>query len=94
MLGPLARLLCIRKEDYLPIDDADKGAALEVTTEGGVDGYEATSGEEQKRRSVNTYLRNAAMSEWRQLAVVFDRIFFIIYCVVLSILTLSFTRYL
>lgn len=90
ILGPLARLLCIRKEDYLPIDDADKATA----PEGGEDGFEATSGEEQKRRCVNAYLRNAAMSEWRQLAIVFDRISFIIYCAVLSILTLSFARYL
>ena len=89
-------MLCVKKEDLFSADEISSSGVLEINPEG-EDGTESTSGvdpeTEKKRRFMANYLRNAARSEWRQLAIVFDRLFLIIYCVILAILTLSFARY-
>jgi nicotinic acetylcholine receptor, invertebrate len=95
-LGPVATVLCVKKEDFLSTEEDSSGGVREINPDG-EEGTESTSGvdpgTDKKRRFMTNYLRNAARSEWRQLAVVFDRLLFVIYCVILAILTLSFARY-
>ena len=77
---------------------ARDGRSLEVMSDeattigGGADGSDRRMADD-RTRMMRSYLRKTSRIEWRQLAVVFDRIVFIFFFVILAGLTLSFSQY-
>jgi hypothetical protein len=79
MLGGFGRLLCVKRETYMPLENMETPSMrkLEVMSDG-----DNNSIDDDRARIMQTSARAACISEWRQLAVILDRLLFLIFLVI------------
>jgi len=96
ILGPVAKLLCVSEDQYCDSKDdkpGDHANSVNLSDVENIQSDPAAQSNEARSRELKIYLRRVAMSQWSQLAVVIDRIFIILYLLVITGLTLAFTQY-
>jgi len=82
------RVLLIDFDDY--DEDLGRSSTLEVMTDVAV----SDSNSDDTARIIQQSARTVAKADWRRLAVVIDRFFFIVFAVVMILTCLSFIGYL
>jgi len=74
--------------------ESQQSGALEVMTDIAVTDSMGTAATDDKARIIQEAAHGAAKSDWRVLAVVIDRFFFIVFAVIIIATCLGFTGYL
>ena len=99
----LRRILLIDFDDY---DDSERGVpsssadeqtgTLEVMSDVAVTDSvnSGTAATDDRARVIDEAFRGAAKTDWRRMAVVIDRLFFVIFAVIMIVTCLAFTGYL
>lgn len=92
----VARVLLVDFHDY--DDDEDRGPSSagkpEVMTDIGAGDSVSSGVTDDRARIIDQSVRAAAKSDWRRLAVVIDRFFFVLFAVIMIVTCLAFTGYL
>jgi hypothetical protein len=82
----LGRLLCIRRDDYIPVEEAERPMVVRS------DGNGVDTGPSEQDKMMRSYTRLTATAEWRQLAVVLDKLFFFIFTVMVILVAVILAR--
>jgi len=89
----MRKILLINVDDYDDEERGDDAGVLEMVSEDSVkSGTSAFT--DERARIIDESLRRAAKSDWRHLAVVVDRLFFVIFAFIMIVTCLAFTGYL
>lgn len=93
----VARVLLMDFYDYDDNEDGGPTSSVgkpEVITDIAVGDSVSSGVTDDRARIIEQTVRAAAKSDWRRLAVVIDRFFFVIFAVIMIVTCLAFTGYL
>jgi len=84
-------------DDIALVGGTSAGSSVEYVVQQGVHsfdtGSQTTQASKARIHQAQTYVRRIIRAQWRQLAVIIDRIFLILYVIVVVCLTLMFAKY-
>ena len=78
-LGLFGRLLCVSRDPYVPMEELDVYSFRKLEDSQQDSDTMSTHSDHDRARIVKSYTRRTAISEWRQLSLVLDRIFLVLF---------------
>jgi len=93
-LGYLAKWLCVTEDQFVDsLDDDFQPEQLTTSDAENLQSLPMETSNKNRLRQAQNYVRKIVKLQWRQLAILIDRIFFVMYLIVLLCLTFMFAQY-
>ena len=87
VLGVLGKLLCVGRDSYMPLDESEPITFRRLenlqTDQHTFDSVER----DDRTKMFKTYARITSVAEWRQMAAVLDRLFLVLFTIIVIILS-------
>ena len=87
VLGVLGKLLCVERDSYMPLDESEPITFRRLenlqTDQHTFDAVER----DDRTKMFRTYARITSVAEWRQMAAVLDRLFLVLFTIIVIILS-------